>query len=82
MCRAPLPTCPTTAVSIPEAGVNLTYFVDDRGFARPTAPMPGEGPTWISGLVVLKDKQGASGCSRFTPRSARCSKSTSAGSLS
>ena len=43
----------------PGTGVNLTYFVDDRGFARPTAPMPGEGPTWISGLVVLKDKDGA-----------------------
>jgi hypothetical protein len=42
----------------PGTGVNLTYFVDDRGFARPTAPMPGEGPTWISGLIVLKDKEG------------------------
>ncbi|MGO9922696.1 MAG: hypothetical protein ACLQIB_49375 [Isosphaeraceae bacterium] len=41
----------------PGTGVNLTYFVDNRGFARPTAPMPGEGPTWISGLVVLKDKE-------------------------
>jgi hypothetical protein len=42
----------------PSVGVNLTYFLDDRGFARPTAPMPGEGPTWISGLVVLKDNEG------------------------
>jgi len=42
----------------PGTGVNLTYFVDDRGLARPTAPMPGEGPTWISGLVVLKDHDG------------------------
>jgi hypothetical protein len=42
----------------PEEGVNLTYFVDEKGFARPTAPMPGEGPTWISGLTVLKDDQG------------------------
>ena len=39
----------------PEVGVNLSYFVDDQGFARPTAPIPGEGPTWLSGLVVLKD---------------------------
>ncbi len=37
----------------PDAGVDLHYFVDDKGFARPTAPMPGDGPTWISGLVVL-----------------------------
>ena len=40
----------------PEIGVELTYFVDERGFARPTAAMPGEGPTWLSALVVLKDK--------------------------
>ncbi len=42
----------------PEQGVDLTYFVDDKGFARPTAPMPGEGPTWLSGLTVLTDGQG------------------------
>ncbi len=42
----------------PEVGVNLRYFLDDTGFARPTAPLPGEGPTWISGLTVLKDRQG------------------------
>lgn len=39
----------------PSIGVNLTYFVDDKGFARATAQMPGDGPTWIWGLVVLKD---------------------------
>lgn len=37
----------------PRAGVDLTYFVDETGFARPTAQMPGDGPTWIDGLVVL-----------------------------
>ena len=42
----------------PEEGVNLSYFVDEKGFARPTAAMPGEGPTWISGLTVLTDDQG------------------------
>jgi hypothetical protein len=42
----------------PEVGINLSYFLDDQGFARPTAAMPGEGPTWISGLVVLKDRDG------------------------
>jgi hypothetical protein len=39
----------------PEVGVDLTYFVDEKGFARPTAEMPGSGPTWIGGLVVLKE---------------------------
>ena len=42
----------------PDAGVDLAYFVDDRGFARPTAPLPGDGPTWLSGLVVLRDRGG------------------------
>ena len=39
----------------PAQGVDLIYFVDDNGFARPTAQMSGEGPTWIDGLVVLRD---------------------------
>jgi hypothetical protein len=42
----------------PDIGVDLSYLLDDRGFARPTAPMPGDGPTWISGLVVLRDRDG------------------------
>jgi hypothetical protein len=41
----------------PEIGVDFSYFVDEHGVARPTAPMPGEGPTWLSGLVVLKDRE-------------------------
>ncbi len=41
----------------PDVGVNLTYSLDDRGFARPTAPIPGDGPTWISGLIVLNDRE-------------------------
>jgi hypothetical protein len=39
----------------PDRGVNLTYFVGDKGFARAMAPIPGEGPTWLGGPVVLKD---------------------------
>jgi hypothetical protein len=42
----------------PEAGVDLSYFLDNSGFARPTAPIPGDGPTWLSGLVVLRDRDG------------------------
>jgi hypothetical protein len=42
----------------PEVGVELTYFTDEKGFARPTARMPGDGPTWIDGLVVLRDEAG------------------------
>ena len=32
--------------------------MNDSGFARPTCEMPGPGPTWITGLVVLRDRQG------------------------
>lgn len=46
---------PTRGGLDPSVGVDLTYFVDDKGFARATANMPGDGPTWIGGLVVLKD---------------------------
>ncbi|QDV37766.1 hypothetical protein [Tautonia plasticadhaerens] len=42
----------------PEAGVDLTYFVGDDGFAKPTAKLPGEGPTWLGGLTVLRDAGG------------------------
>jgi hypothetical protein len=42
----------------PEIGVDLEYFLDDDGFAKATCAMPGPGPTWISGLTVLRDAQG------------------------
>src|SRR5919197_4482056 len=42
----------------PEVGVDLTYFVDEKKFARPMAPMPGEGPTWLTALVALPDRGG------------------------
>jgi hypothetical protein len=40
----------------PGLGVNLTYAVGKNGFAKEAAKMPGKGPTWIDGLVVLPDK--------------------------
>jgi len=42
----------------PDAGIDLDYFVNERGFAKETARMPGEGPTWISALVTLNDRTG------------------------
>jgi len=42
----------------PEAGVDLEYLLNESGFAKPTAQMPGEGPTWISGLVPLRGDEG------------------------
>lgn len=42
----------------PEVGVDLDYAVGPDGFARPAAPIPGDGPTWLDGLTVLKDGSG------------------------
>jgi len=42
----------------PSKGVDLAYFLDEKGFAKPTCKMPGDGPTWITGLAVLTDAQG------------------------
>src|SRR5262249_35813134 len=39
----------------PATGVDLDYFLDAKGFAKPTCQMPGDGPTWIVSLVVLRD---------------------------
>lgn len=38
----------------PALGVDLEYFIDPSGFAKPTAKLPGTGPTWINGLVTLE----------------------------
>jgi hypothetical protein len=51
-------TCPLpTDGTDPEKGIDLDYFTDDKGFAKPTARMPGEGPTWIVSLVVLRERK-------------------------
>jgi len=42
----------------PSVGVNLTYFVDANGFSRPVCDVPGKGPKWIDGLMLLKDETG------------------------
>lgn len=42
----------------PDRGIDLTYFTDSKGFARGMAPLPGSGPTWIDGVVTLKDETG------------------------
>lgn len=42
----------------PGVGIDLEYFIGEDGFARATAQLPGEGPTWIGSLSVLKDAGG------------------------
>jgi hypothetical protein len=45
----------------PDLGVDLSYFVDADGFSRamaPTETVPGEGVTWLGGLVSVPDAAG------------------------
>ncbi|MFM8223749.1 MAG: hypothetical protein ACKOJF_33025, partial [Planctomycetaceae bacterium] len=41
-----------------ERGIDLRYFANADGFARETARLPGDGPTWLAGLAVLPDGSG------------------------
>jgi hypothetical protein len=42
----------------PERGFNFDYFTGTDGFVRPMAEVPGDGPTWIGALTVLKEDDG------------------------
>lgn len=42
----------------PDVGVNLHYFVDERGFSKKMCPIEGPGPVWIDGLMTLADESG------------------------
>ncbi len=42
----------------PDVGINLDYYVDDTGFARPTAKLPGDGPTWVFGMAAFREESG------------------------
>lgn len=42
----------------PPIKLRYRYFTDDEQLPRDIARMPGEGPTWLSGLVSLPDKNG------------------------
>lgn len=46
---------PSDAGLDPQRGIDLEYFTREDGFAASTAEMPGDGPTWIDGLCVLRD---------------------------
>jgi hypothetical protein len=42
----------------PSVGVDLTYFVDEKGFAKKMCPLPGPGLVWIEGLMTVTNEQG------------------------
>jgi hypothetical protein len=56
-------SCATTAPKPlksfePPLVLEFTYFRNDKGRPRGVAPIAGEGPTWITGMVSLPDKSG------------------------
>lgn len=42
----------------PAVGVDLTYFVDENGFAKAMCPLPAEGLHWIESLFTVPDEHG------------------------
>ena len=42
----------------PDAGIDLTYFVDGKGFSRAMLPLPRPGLVWIEGLFTAHDESG------------------------
>ena len=42
----------------PPIQLRYEYFLDSNSLPRNVAHMPGEGPTWLDGLVSLKDQNG------------------------
>lgn len=42
----------------PAVGIDFEYFLGGDGAVRPTAQMPGDGPTWIAAVTVLPDETG------------------------
>jgi len=42
----------------PDIGVELNYFVNDKGFSKKMCPIQGPDPVWMAWLTTLKDKSG------------------------
>ena len=51
----------------PAVGIDLDFFKDDKGFVREMAPIPGEGPTWLTAMVTVKDEHGEEHLARDVP---------------
>ncbi|MEI6715370.1 MAG: hypothetical protein WCO60_16560 [Verrucomicrobiota bacterium] len=49
---------PASEELLPPLRLPLDYFRDDRGAPRGIAPVPGDGPTWVFGMVEMRDKSG------------------------
>ncbi len=42
----------------PAVGIDLEYFVNEKGFSRPICRLKEKGLIWLDGLLTIKDKQG------------------------
>ena len=49
---------PATGSLVPPLTLALDYFRDAKGRPRGVSPLPGEGPTWVFGVVAMKDDSG------------------------
>lgn len=58
----------------PADGVDLNYFVDKNGFARPMAPLDAPGPVWVEGVFTIDDDQGEERMLGFYSRMERLDK--------
>lgn len=49
---------PAKGLSLSERPPHYRYFLKPEGGVKSMMPMPGDGPTWMGGLVTLKDETG------------------------
>jgi hypothetical protein len=42
----------------PNVGIDLNYFVNETGFSRAMAPLPGAGLKWVFWMMTVADEQG------------------------
>ena len=40
----------------PHLGIDLDYFLNEKGFAKETCKMPGNGPTWLDCLMKVEEE--------------------------
>jgi len=40
----------------PHIGINLDYYLNEKGFAKETCKMPGKGPTWLDCLLKIEEQ--------------------------
>ena len=49
---------PAADALVPPLKLPLDYFRDPMGKPRGISPLPGDGPTWVFGMLAMKDKDG------------------------